>query len=553
MSTTTDRSAYGLALLLFFAATALYMALPTQWHGGDAVQAAMAIEQDVTGVGYYHPSAERLYEPGELPPANKMLELNIRYFLDYPTVTLIGKVWHGLGWQGWVITPIILLRNVVGGLAAAFVFLAMFELTNDRRIALIVAVGLALTSAYWTFSSDIYQSINMVMLVCAAFYVLARLSKSGLTIGGLALLAALLAAATLYNIMAVLAMPGFGLAVLLLAPGAWVERFKKLLFFGVVYGAVGVAGLLLGALALGGGFGQANPFEWRSASSDTTVEVGGFEPAQDLVRAVLGFGKSQIIFPGISVRDYQSLRRYWDSSDTMTKVQLAGFYVVVLAVMLTPAAVLARRWRELPRGQRWLHVMLPSWLLIYALFNWYWLPSDVHYWMIPLLALWVTVGLLLSHLKDQLPRWYRPASIGIVAFIALAFLLNLTSQFLPESQNPNPWIAIAGELSDAEPNALFISKGHPLDFFIAYISGRNIVSRDIVFERLGDNLERTRDVVNEQIRRHRADGGEVYLYSETDEELSSVAEFIGLTREQLEPAYTFPELTIYRAMFPDEA
>jgi len=75
-----------------------------------------------------------------------------------------------------------------------------------------------------------------------------------------------------------------------------------------------------------------------------------------------------------------------------------------------------------------------------------------------------------------LARWYRPAMIGVILFGTVGFGINLTTQFLPQSdKQSNPRLAIAESLKMSNPNALFISDGNELDFHLAYFTQRDIV------------------------------------------------------------------------------
>ncbi len=550
-----SRAPLGLALLVFVILFAIYMLFPTQFHGGDALQAAIVVQRDAKGDHFYHPVGSAPYDPAYLAsttPPGSTQEMNSRYFLDYPMLTLASRIFALVGYSGNVILPIITYRSLVGALAAVFVFLSMWELTRTRWLALLVSLGLGLTASYWTFSTDIYQSITMGMLVAAAFYILIRLAKSEkrVDIVGLVILGLVLAFSVLHNIMSVMALPAFGLAVLLIQPGSTMSQcFQRAVAFAAGFGLVTVAGFALVTLIVSPvAMGQSNPLSW-SDDSGGSVNISEFDPAEDAFRAVIGFGKSQVMYPGVVVRDYQAVRKFWDVASSIQKATFVGFFGLVWIVYAIPVIILFWRRRSLPAQYRWLWVLLPLLFLAYAAFNWWWLPSDVHYWLVPLFAWWTALGLAIYLLKDT--RWFRPAIIFAVSLIVISFVLNLLTQIWPESRNENPWYAAAETLrQESQSNALFITDGHTIDFYIAYFTRRDIVATAIVNEQSQNDTAVLNQTLSDKVTAHRADEGEVYIYTADPANLDVLAQSIGLSgQDQLEAAWTFADLTIYRAMF----
>jgi hypothetical protein len=186
-------------------------------------------------------------------------------------------------------------------------------------------------------------------------------------------------------------------------------------------------------------------------------------------------------------------------------------------------------------------------LLLHSIFNWFWDPGFIKYWLIPLYVLWFVIGLFLAHLQATSTRFYRPALIATAALIAVTVLLNFTTEFYPDSRpENNPWRMIAATLSEqSQPADLFISDAHPLDFYIAYFSKRNALSADLIgYASAASTDESVAALVNEHIRWQRQNGGSIYLYSANDVE--ALAQRFGLDAATLEAAWVFPALTIYR-------
>jgi len=553
MSDSKNRLVLILALLIFILTTAVYLIWSPSVYSGDDLQQAIVIQQLITGIPYYHPTGGRLYEPGltETPnPAVQRIPINPRYLLELPTSALVAKLWDLAGWQGNVITPVITYRAVVGGLGVLFLFLALYILRGNAPIAFVASIGLALTSSYWTYSTHVDQSINMVALICLAFYVLVRQSKTGMTLGGKIGLATVLVFASFYNFTAMLTTIAFGLAVAFIRPNATlIDRLKQFVSFFVIYGVIAAA-IILAAVAIAVSPAAITSADyWRSVLFAGKPEYG-ISIFSDTFRAILGFAKSQVIYPGVP----GSLQAYWDSVDNSVRMLVGIFYGIVLLVMAVPVVALVLRRRYLPAGERWLWVLLPSWFILHSVFNWFWDPGFIKYWLIPLVVAWIVIALFLDHVRQTMPRAYRVAFAGAATLIVFSFAVNFTTQFLPESRRAdNEWLSIAETLRETEPNALFISTGHPLDFYIAYFSHRDILSTGLINYDTGDNAEALQSVVTEQIKRHRSDGGEIYLYSDKPDGLEAVTLIMDSSNIRLDPVWEFPNLTIYRAVFESAA
>lgn len=102
-------------------------------------------------------------------------------FVEWPTSTLAARIWSLFGWQGSSIVPIQAVRMLVGALGLVFFFLALNRLVNKRWLALLATIGLGVSDAYWIYSTHMDQSINMLTLLCLAFYLFVRQSQTGST------------------------------------------------------------------------------------------------------------------------------------------------------------------------------------------------------------------------------------------------------------------------------------------------------------------------------------------------------------------------------------
>jgi hypothetical protein len=133
-----------------------------------------------------------------------------------------------------------------------------------------------------------------------------------------------------------------------------------------------------------------------------------------------------------------------------------------------------------------------------------------------------------------------------VAVVAL-FVLNFSTTFLPQrTGGANVWLAAARELKHSEPSSLFVSAGrHPLDFYVAYFAGRDVISSGLIRYASGSDADVAR-VVRERVRQHARVGGPIYVYglgTVTPAERRALLRLLPGTG--LRSAWRFPQLTVY--------
>ncbi len=440
------------------------------------------------------------------------------------------------------------LRVIVGALGLLFFFLAVRTLTGNGWLAGLSSAGLAVTVSYWTYSTRMDQSINMVALLCVAFYLLVRSKQNG-TIGSwranLPLLAVLVLAA-FYNFTGVLTAAVFGVAIAWARPGEALKvRLVRLLSFGALY-----AGLIvvLGAAGLALLISPARLFDqeyWKTATFAGHPEYG--VELADTFRAVIGFAKSLVSFPGLDPTG--SLSSFWDAASSGSKVVLLAFYALALAVMVLPFVVFFYR-RKLDSRRQWARLLVTGWLVVYSLFNLWWDPGYTKYWLIPLVCLWAAIALALQKIRLEFNRLYRPA-LGLAALlIVVTFGFNYTTQFLPNSNKSNNASLTAsvqlGQKTD--PGALFISTGQPVDFYMVYFAQRDVVSIELIKYSANGDSSVTNQILADHIKQHRAAGKPVYVYGlETltpAERADLLAQIGGATDPKL--AFSFPDLKVYQ-------
>jgi hypothetical protein len=545
-----DRTLLVCILVLFIGSSLLYRSTLTYNYSGDDLQYSMLIELFTKNTLFYHPAGAREYIPQaevQTPfyEANSAM-VNPRYLLEWPTSILAGKVWRAAGWDGSVIVPIQAIRILVGALGLVFFFLAMNELLNDKRIAILCSVGLGIGGAYWSYSIHMDQSINMVLFLSLAFWVLARQYKRGFTLRGKIILAALLAMASFYNFTAALSTLAFAFGVAFLHPEASiVAKIKQFILFCAIYGVIVVVGIAIAVSVFVSPASLIDANFWRGVLFGGKPEYN-VNIINDTLRAGIGLAKSQTLYPGVA----GAFQDYFDTASTTSRVLLLGFFAVILVILLLPFAYLASKRKNLS-GLGKIVVILVVWFAAHSLFNWFWDPGFNKYWLMPLLCCWALAGIALYHIKTSGSRYYALAQNAALAFVAVTFIINLTTQFLPESREDfHPWIADAKILAEeSQPNDLFISSGHPLDFHIAYYGHRDVVATGLIEYDKGGSTEGIVEAVSKRIDDHLADQGKIYVYGfnllPADAQVDIQEWIKGF---ELKPAWEFPDMIIYEVV-----
>ncbi len=557
MTQTRDRGLLIYALVIFIGAAILYrLWLPNQFSGDD-LQYTIVIQKAALGDFFYHPAGGQPYIPqadaAALNHSPSAPPLNPRYLLEWPTSTLAARIWSVFGWQGSSIVPIQAVRILVGALGLVFFFLALNRLVSKRWLALLATIGLGVSDAYWIYSTHMDQSINMLTLLCLAFYLFVRQSQTGSTLGKQVLLAAVLAFASFYNFTASVSALAFAIGIALLSPDPKLSsRFIAFVRFGVIYAAIVVA-VIAGAIVIFvSPASLTDPAYWRSVTFGGKPEYG-IAIVNDTIRAALALAKSQILFPGVP----GSLQDFFDTASTGSRVVLLGYYGIVLVIMALPFLYLALRRKQLG-NQGKIVAFLAIWLVGHSLFNWFWDPGFNKYWLAPLVCVWSAAAIALDHLQQQTQsRIYRPALWGAIGVVVLSFILNWTTQFLPQSDpTNNPWLTISQSLgTDSQPNDLFVSAGtgtvaHPMDFYLTYFGKRDVLSSGLVTYDAGGNAAEAAKRLEPRITAHRADDGKIYVYGLENLTPEARDQFISLfgSGATVKEAWTFPEMTVYEVV-----
>jgi len=533
---------------LFLAGSVLFVY--ARWlpysYSGDDLQYAMAVDKATSARVYYHPTGTTdLQIDGNIRPQaeQRTIPINIRYILEYPSSILFVKLWQKLGWQGDAILPILWLRLAAGILGLVFFFFALHKMTQNIGISLLVSIGLAATLSYWTYSTHIDQSISMMLLSCIGLFTLAHVyHNSG---KGIAAAAVALGTATLFNFTAAILAAAVTLTVFFLLDRRKIAVSSKSIIFSASYVLL-VAIVLAGALLWVGQTRPINADFFKSASFYGHPEYL-MEFPRDVLRAVLGFAKSQVAFPGYS----GSLQALWDQSSTRARAMILGYYGVILSLMVVPVAIFIANLRSFSDRERNFGITIIAWSSFFSIFNVWWDPGYIKYWLIPLICWWALAGLALVWLKAQHAKRYVWLVGGLIALVVFSFSTNFLSTFLPESRKENNVdLAAALSIKDvSSPLDLFLSPGSPLDFYIAYFAERDIRSVGLLSYGTGGDMKRIHEVISAAMDQHFSAGGNVFVLKPRDVIPLDYQLMMNLVNHaSLELIGTYPNVEVYRLL-----
>lgn len=530
---------------LFLAGSVLFVY--ARWlpysYSGDDLQYAMVIDTATSERVFYHPTGTMdLRIDGNIPPQaeQRTIPINIRYILEYPSSILFVKLWQKLGWQGDAILPILWLRLAAGVLGLVFFFFALHKMTQKIGISLLASLGLAMTLSFWTYSTHIDQSISMMLVSCIGLLALAHVYHGG---KGIIAAAIALGTATFFNFTAAILAAAVVLTVFFLVDSRKLAASSSSVIFSASYVLL-VTIVVVGALLWVSQSRTINLDFFKSASFYGHPEYLMDFP-RDGIRAALGFAKSQVTFPGYS----GSLQALWDQSSTKGQAIILGYYGVILLGMALPVLIFITKMDSFSDSKRSFGITLIAWLGFFSVFNIWWDPGYIKYWLTPLICWWALAGLALAWLKAQRSKGYVWLMGGLIGLVVFSSATNFLSTFLPESRKESN-IELSTALSIREtssPLDVFLSPGSSLDFYIAYFAERDIRSVGLLSYTTGGDKGRIQEVISTALDQRFSNGGNVFVLKPRDVVPSDYDFLMELIdHASLELVGTYPNVKVYR-------
>jgi len=513
-------------------------------YSGDDLQYAMVIDTQVDGTQFFHPEGN--------PPLNAdQMQFNLRYPLEYPTSALFYSIWKFFGWKDGSIYAIQWLRVIFGSVGLFFFFQAVRRMTQSLFSSFVVTAGFGTSMAYWTYSSHVDQSIVSLAFICLGFYIFVDIvmgTKRQPKQYFILLLA--LSAAILYNLTASFTYVLFSAAAIFLIS---TETIRKKV---VVFLTVNVQLGLMIVVVIAALFAVSNdlsslltPAFWENAMFQGHPEYQ-VDPLRDAQRGVLGFAKSQVVYPP----GKYGLQKFWDSSNSIEKLAMLSYYGFIMLALLLPVIFLFWNYRRLTRLMQLLIGAIGAWILLYSVFNFYWDPGFIKYWLVPLAGWWALTGVSLGLMRrSEAPFiWRFIFQRLMVLFVTFSFLTNFFYVILPDNRASNhPGWTLAQHLSEqSDSNALIISAGTDIDFYISYFSKRHLLSTYLILYGNGNDVNKLSKVITHHVTEYQAAGSDLYFLGNHDTDFTTLMEMIpSLEGYLLKHRWDFEGLTLYQLAF----
>lgn len=150
-------------------------------------------------------------------------------------------------------------------------------------------------------------------------------------------------------------------------------------------------------------------------------------------------------------------------------IALLVLAAAVAACFAVAVARLVRVRRELDEGSRLLAAICVAWALVYGLFNVWWDPLNVEFWIVVWIPLAVLLALPLAAEPGREPRRSR---VLVAALVAGLFVVNLVGSVIPQASRDDDywWARIGWYDRHATADDLIVANNYHQAGYLAYFA-----------------------------------------------------------------------------------
>lgn len=332
-------------------AVGLYLSTLSRWYSADSLKFANAVDSS--------------------NPADR---LDVYHLFLHPLGWLWVELWRFGGWTGPSIQPLQVLNALAGGIAIALVAAIAMRTSGSTRAGTLAALGCTVSGGMWVFATE---AEDVTLGLCAHLAVLRLILQ--LEAGGPRRLASscwlgvalALATLTYINCAMLLAVAALAHWQGRTARPRWLRSFVATCaaFAAVVVAAMVIAGVV------------ALP---TSGSSYGTLS------RETIPRGLYAFLRTLVLFPQLGIND--STATFLRGASTGQRAALITTYAVTAVVVVTALRALRRMSPLHP-----LHQRLLLWVTLFASFAFWWVPSDLEFWLPVTVAWWIAIALVVAH------------------------------------------------------------------------------------------------------------------------------------------------------------
>ncbi len=443
--------------------------------------------------------------------------------LLYPTGWVFYQFWRLAGWNDKGLFPLQVFNALFGAISVGLMYSISKRLTHSTPIAFLVSIGFAFSSAVWLFSTEaefatlpLAAMLMMLWLLLNAPPKLLNHRFYPVLLGGWAGLSFLLYSSN--GLLALVAIVGLWF----MEQRSWQSRLKQAVVILVSMTLIVGPVYLLVLYFVNGVHDLASLRDWQLYGGQGTGTIYGNFELSHLFYGAYALIRSLSSYPGFGLDTRAGL--FMAHASWLEKETFGGYYLFVLAVLLTPLIVAFIKRRQLLLAHYRPLCILAAVAVLYMAFALLWSAKDQKFWLPILAPWWLLVGLLLVTLNEERssmpssPRtwWQRVSFNGITAvMIAVLFCINGFGIVVPHrflELNRAYQIAMSVGEHTSPQDLIITTGGDRLAYYIPYFANRRTL---IVFQLFLKAAHNTEDEVFTTIQQEIAQtyerGGRVFL------------------------------------------
>jgi hypothetical protein len=425
------------------------------------------------------------------------------HILYRPLGYLLCKLLRLVGYDGLIILPLQALSAFFGALGVGVFFTILRRLTDSNGVSLLVTAGYAFSYGYWIHSEDVYYIIPATFFVLLAFRLLVSRPerRSGLSLFLLAFSSAL---AILFWQTNVFFVPVVALGLVLGRQSVRKRRdlVRYLLFLAVTVGTVylSIGAVVVGCRSLG------DFVAWLTTYSTRLPMWGVLDPGRVKDAALTLIATFIPLKAGLGLR---SLSR----GEFIPHKLLPQFSLGAMILLFSLWGGWAiRNWGKLWNRHARTLSLVSVWIVPYVLFNTWWDPYEVKWWIIPTTPMWTALALVMVEFTNRATTRRANMVVGsIVALVIIIGLANFSAVVWARHAAPNPEMDIALWVgSRMSKGDLLVAADWGWSEYVPYFAQRDVLNLTSVSAQEQD-VQKVLRVLDEEMARRWGHGARVFF------------------------------------------
>jgi len=437
----------------------LYLLTLSNHYSGDSIEYALAIEsgQAALLLDPYHP-------------------------LLHPLGLLFYRLWQLVGWTGRALAPLQVLNALAGGLCAGILAGIAGMLSRSAALGAATGCGFAVSGGLWMLSVEAeFVTPALALLLIVLWAVLGVSPAMAARRRYPAFLGGATAVAFAGYVSSALLVPV--VLVSLLADGrlAHVVRRRHCLVYLATVLLLLVPAYLMFLAAWSGN-------RWERVPDYFFGRPYGRFALFNIPHGIYAFLRSLVLYPNLSLGG--TTRDFLAQASSTGRLLFAGYYGLVLLVVLTPVVLAWRRRDRLWPEQRRTLLVLGTWTVMFASFGFYWTPGDQSFWL-PVLAAWwllVCLATAATAANAKVDRRRLALVLGAVAVLAVG---NAFFEVVPRHDiRRNTAYQIAGQVNaHTNRDDVVLARGNDIVWlYLTYLGDSQILRLHDIPENLMEIL-----------------------------------------------------------------